>query len=155
MDTTLKNAYTEVNQIIELLGEEYKSKIPKKVLNIFKENQDINYKTNISKNKPIDEMKISRTTLIIISILNLKYWEVEDNKKKELRSIYDENEVKFQNKISLYRQKDWLQREKNEMIQVENKEEKGLIEEKDISLIKKIIKFFKNMIYFNRKRENK
>ena len=38
--------------------------------------------------------------LIIISILNLKYWEKEEIKKALLKNIYDENERKFQEKIN-------------------------------------------------------
>ena len=84
MDIILKNAYTEVNQVIELLGEPYKNKIPKQIINFFYENRNINYKANISKNIPIEDIEISRTALIIISILNLKYWETDENKKEEL-----------------------------------------------------------------------
>ena len=153
MDTTLKNAYTEVNQIIELLGEEYKSQIPRKILNLFNEKQNINYKTNISKDTPIDKIELSRTTLIIISILNLKYWEKDENKKAELKNIYDENERKFQEKINIYKQNDWLKTEKNEIIQEEDNQQKALIEQKNISWIIKIRRFFWDLIHLGGKRE--
>lgn len=153
MDTTLNNAYTEVNQIIELLGEKYRSQIPEKILKLFKEKQNNNYKTNINKDTPIDKMEISRTALIIISILNLKYWEKDEDKKAELKNIYDENESKFQEKINTYKQNDWLKAKKNEIIQKENNQEKSLIEQKNISWIIKIKKFFRNLIHFGRKRE--
>ena len=153
MDIALKNAYAEVNQIIELLGEEYKAQIPQKILNLFNEKQNINYRTNISKDIPIDKMEVSRTALIIISILNLKYWEKDETKKAELKSIYDENERKFQEKINVYKQSDWLKTEKNEIVQEENKQEKALIEQKDISWIVKIRRFFKDLIHLGGKRE--
>lgn len=153
MDTTLKNAYAEVNLIIELLGEEYKAQIPQKILNLFNEKQNIDYRTNISKDIPIDKMEVSRTALIIISILNLKYWEKDETKKAELKSIYDKNERKFQEKINVYKQSDWLKTEKNEIVQEENKQEKALIEQKDISWIIKIRRFFKDLIHLGRKRE--
>ena len=149
MDIILKNAYTEVNQVIELLGEPYKNKIPKQIINFFYENRNINYKANISKNIPIEDIKISRTALIIISILNLKYWETDENKKEKLKNIYNKNEKKFQGKISKYKQKDWLKTEKIEI------QDKFLIEKKDISLIYKIKRFFRKLIHFKEKSENK
>ena len=151
MDTALKNAYTEVNQIIELLGEEFKSKIPQKILNLFNEKQNTNYRTNINKNTPIHKIEVSRTALTIISILNLKYWETDETKKAKLKSIYDERE--FQQKINVYKQNNWLKTEKNEMVQEENKQEKALIEQKDIFWIVKIRRFFRNLIHLGRKRE--
>lgn len=149
MDIILKNAYTEVNQVIELLGEPYKNKIPKQIINFFYENRNINYKANISKNIPIEDIEISRTALIIISILNLKYWETDENKKEELKNIYNKNEKKFQGRISKYKQKDWLKTEKIEI------QDKFLIEKKDISLIYKIKRFFRKLIHFKEKSENK
>lgn len=149
MDIILKNAYTEVNQVIELLGEPYKKKIPKQIINFFYENRNINYKANISKNIPIEDIEISRTALIIISILNLKYWETDENKKEELKNIYNKNEKKFQGRISKYKQKDWLKTEKIES------QDKFLIEKKDISLIYKIKRFFRKLIHFKEKSENK
>lgn len=149
MDIILKNAYTEVNQVIELLGEPYKKKIPKQIINFFYENRNINYKANISKNIPIEDIEISRTALIIISILNLKYWETDENKKEELKNIYNKNEKKFQGRISKYKQKDWLKTEKIES------QDKFLIEKKNISLIYKIKRFFRKLIHFKEKSENK
>lgn len=153
MNTTLKNAYTEVNQIIELLGNEYKSQIPQKILNLFKEKQNTNYKTNINKDTPIDKMEISRTALVIISILNLKYWERDEDKKSELKRTYNENERKFQEKINVYKQNDWLKTKKDQIIQKEDNQEKALIEQKNISWISKIRNFFKDLIHLDGKRE--
>lgn len=136
MDITLKNAYTEVYQILEILGEEYKSKIPEKLQNLFQEQQNKSHKTNIRKSVPIDKMEVSRTALIIISILNLEYWETDETKKAQLKKVYAENEREFQEKISVYKQNDWLKNKKNEIKQ----EEKALIEQKQSSWMEKVHK---------------
>ncbi len=153
MQTILKNAYTEVNQIIELLGEKYKTQIPQKILNLFNEKQNPDYKTNISKDIHINEIKVSRTALIIISILNLKYWEKNETKKAELKSVYDENERKFQEKINGYKQRVNLKVDKNKILTEENKQERALIKQKHISWIVKLRKFFRDLIHLDRKRE--
>lgn len=153
MEAILKNAYTEVNQIIELLGEEYKTQIPQKLLNLFNEKQNPDYKTNISNDIQIDKIEVSRTALIIISILNLRYWEKDETKKAELKSIYDENEKKFQEKISGYKHSSTLKIDKNNIFTEENKQEKAIIKQKDISWIVKLRKFFSELIHLGRKRE--
>ena len=98
-------------------------------------------------------MEISRTALIIISILNLKYWEKDEDKKSELKRTYNENERKFQEKINVYKQNDWLKAKKDQIIQKEDNQEKALIEQKNISWISKIRNFFKDLIYLDGKRE--
>lgn len=112
MDTTLKNAYAEVNQILDILGEKYKCKIPEKVLKLFNEKQNPNYKINIKQQMKLNkELKISRNALTIISILNLKYWANSDEKKR-LQETYKQNELEFQNKISEYKNDKWLAKDK-------------------------------------------
>lgn len=123
METTMQIAYREVGQILNLLGNEYKAKIPPKVLTLFEqkealENEDIDDWYN-----KIENGKISRNTLVILSILNIKYWANEEEKQK-LQAIYDENEKEYQDKINRYKTQDWLKR-------VEKKEEP-----KEVSLVK-------------------
>ena len=60
MDNILKNAYAEVYQILDILGNEYKRKVPYKLRKLFKENQNTNHKID----KQINN--ISRIALIII-----------------------------------------------------------------------------------------
>lgn len=146
METTLKNAYTEVNEILNILGYKYQKQIPKQVLMLFKDNINPNYKTNISKQKSINEMNISRTALIIISILNFKYWEKDKNRKNELENIYQNNELKYQEKINVYKNEDWLKTEKNSDINLlENNTEKSLIKREKYSIFKLIINKIKKI----------
>lgn len=143
METVLKNAYTEVNQILNLLGDKYKNKVPKELIDLFEEKQNLEYKTNINRNTKVENMKISRTALIIVSILNLKYWATYEEKEK-LQKIYNYNEEKFQEKINIYKDKDWLKKQKN------NKnntivEEKSITVQTKISIVEKIKNFFRNI----------
>lgn len=147
METTLKDAYREVGQILELLGNEYKAKIPSKILTLFeqnleevnwgnKEKQDINYWSERIKNG-----QVGRNTLVILSILNMKYWAAEEEKQK-LKVIYDENEKEYQRKINCYKTQDWLKKEKRE----EKLEEVSLMKIQENSIWTKIKKFLKSLI---------
>lgn len=152
MEDTLKNAYAEVEKILDILGDKYKQKLPEKVRNLFQEKKNTNYEVKIDKKTKIEDIKVSRTALIIISILNLKYWEEDPDKKEELKEIYDKNEVKYQEKINIYKQDEWLKnRNSKKKIKIEEKNtETNLIVQQDIPIITKIKKFFMNLIH-NRK----
>lgn len=141
MEVTLKNAYTEVYQILNLLGEKYTKKVPKKILKLIEENQNTEYKVNIKKDSKIEEMQLSRNALIIISILNMKYWATPEEKER-LQKIYNQNEFDYQEKINKFRQDDWLRKDKNK---VDNYQETSLIKQ-ETSLIAKIKRFFRNLI---------
>ena len=101
MNKILSNSYTEVSYILNILGDDYKSKIPSQILKCIYNNKNNNYKFNIDTN--IEEANISRNALIIISIFNLKYWENDEVEKERLRKIYNINEQIFQKKINEYK----------------------------------------------------
>ena len=65
------NYFNEVVGILNKLGESYKLKIPKNILEIFNKKAE---KDNIEIKENIKDLDIDRGTLIIIKYLNLKYW---------------------------------------------------------------------------------
>ena len=142
MNKILSNSYTEVSYILNLLGDDYKSKIPSQILKCIYNNKNNNYKFNIDTN--IEEANISRNALIIISIFNLKYWENDEVEKERLRKIYNINEQIFQKKINEYKNNDWLNRDRKNLNYVI--EEKSLIIKDDNSIWSKIKNFFKRIL---------
>lgn len=90
-----EQTYNEVCELLELIGDKYIKKIPKKLLELFEKNRSKNYKKYIDVSLPI-KSQINKDTLIIMAILNLKYW-CEDKKEKErLKKVYKNNEKKYQ-----------------------------------------------------------
>lgn len=89
-------AYVEILEIINYLGDEYRKKLPFKLLNFFEENRDNTYKYKISEIKqgPI----FLKETLAILAILELKYWANEEE-KLNLKRALSENEEKYQNEL--------------------------------------------------------
>lgn len=142
MNKVLSDSYTEVSYILNILGDNYKNKIPKKILECIYNNKNNNYKFNIDTN--IEEANISRNALIIISIFNLKYWENDEVEKERLRKIYNINEQIFQKKINEYKNNDWLNRDRKNLNYVI--EEKSLIIKDDNSIWSKIKNFFKRIL---------
>lgn len=89
-------AYVEILEIINYMGDEYRKKIPFKLLNFFEKNRDATYKYKINdvERSPI----FLNETLAILAILELKYWANEDE-KANLKRALKENEEKYQNEL--------------------------------------------------------
>ncbi len=149
MENSLKIAYSEVNQILDILGDNYKEKIPKKIIKVFKEKQDKNYKVEFNKNMKLEDLKISRTALIIISILNLKYWVDDSYEKERLTKLYKENQNEYDKKTNIYKQKNWLKDRYNKIGRetIESTNEIGLTIKKEYRILEKIKNFLK--IFFD------
>lgn len=98
MNIETRQAYSEVNKFLELIGEEMTNKIPLKLRNFFKREMDQNYIPTINTNIPIKEQNLKRKTIAIIAGLNLQYWCKED-RKQELLEIYSNNEKKYQEEL--------------------------------------------------------
>ena len=150
MNIETRQAYSEVNKFLELIGEEMANKIPLKLRNFFKREMDKNYNPIINTQKPIKEQNLKRKTIAIIAGLNLQYWCKEDN-KQQLLEIYSNNEKKYQeqqyekynpdNIFKKYAKENTIE-EKN----IEN--EVALVEYKE-SVFKKLINKIKNIFHIN------
>lgn len=91
-----KKAFKEVNEIIDIMGEKYKNKVPKKLLEVLKNGEDINYITKIKKDVPFEKQEISRTALILLSYINRNYWLEKEEEKQKIKSSYKVEEEKYQ-----------------------------------------------------------
>lgn len=98
MNSKMKKSYAEVRAILDLLGNTYKEKVPEKLLNLFY--SDSEYIVKFDSSIPIEELSISREALVMISILNLKYWEEDPEQIKKLQEMYEKNERDFQDSFS-------------------------------------------------------
>lgn len=94
-----KQAYSEVDEFLNLLTDEQKNEVPFKLRKMFKEEKDQNYKKNINPKIPIKEQNLKRETLGIIALLNLKYWCKDEDEKQKLKDIYKKNEEEYQKKL--------------------------------------------------------
>lgn len=142
MNSILENAYTEVNCILELLGEQYIKKVPQKVLDVIYSNKNENYKFDLNLKNEISKINISRNALIIISILNLKYWEENDSEKLKIKNVYDKNEQVYQAKINRYKNDNWLNKDIEKTSTVK---ETNLIVMEDNTIWNKIKMFIKKI----------
>lgn len=91
IDFETRLAYTEIDELLEFLGEEYKSKIPTKLLKFFKDNKLEKYSKEEIQEK-IQKRELSLKALTIFASLKIKYLCVDDLEKQILKEIYQSNE---------------------------------------------------------------
>lgn len=88
-----RRAYSEVDEFLNLLGEEYTKRIPLSIKELINKEKDYNYIKSISPKIPIDKQNLSEEALAIIAYLNLKYICNNEKEKERLRKVYVVNEI--------------------------------------------------------------
>lgn len=145
-----RQAYTEIDNFIELLDDYNKNKVPKKLREFFKEEKDNNYTKVIDVNIPIKEQNLKEETLALIALLNLQYWCEDEEEKKRLKTIYAKNQKEYEDRLyEKYNPNDIFK--KKEKIVTENiikqEENMQMIEYKE-PVFKRIINKILNFLHF-------
>ena len=99
LSVNTRQAYTEIDNFIELLDEYNRNTVPKKIREYFKKEKDNTYTKIIDPNIPIKEQNLKEETLALIAMLNLLYWCEDEEEKQRLKKIYSDNEIKHQQKL--------------------------------------------------------
>jgi hypothetical protein len=134
-----RKAYSEIDEFLELLSEEQRNKIPKKLREFFKEEKDQEYKKGINPNIAIKNQDLKEETLGIIALLNLQYWCEDENEKQRLREVYAKNEQVYQEMLQVAFNPDdiFKKRTSNAEKELEQAENTQIVEYKE-PIIKRI-----------------
>lgn len=140
----MRKALTELDVIIEqVIPEEQTLKIPKKFREFIKNNKDSNHLFEYDFAKDLDEQDTLKETRILIGMVYLNYW-ATDEEKIEINHILDENEKKYIDDLNCkYSTDNLFKNTKKEYVE-EPKEVNLPVDYKD-NIIKKVIKFIKNI----------
>lgn len=136
-------AYAEIDSFIELLPRAEKEKIPSKLKQYFKDEKDKETPKKLSVDIPIEKQNLQEETWNLIAMIYLKYLCEDEEEKKELEQIYDENEKKYREEMKekYNPEKIFKEREKQQVIQ------NLPIKVQKESIIKKIIKFINKLFH--------
>ena len=136
-------AYAEIDSFIELLPRAEKEKIPSKLKQYFKDEKDKETPKKLSMDIPIEKQNLQEETWNLIAMIYLKYLCEDEEEKKELEQIYDENEKKYREEMKekYNPEKIFKEREKQQVIQ------NLPIKVKKESIIQKIIKFINKLFH--------
>ena len=151
LSVSTRQAYTEIDNLIELLDEYYKNKIPKKLREFFKREKDNNYIKVIDPKLSIKEQKLKKETLALIAMINLQYWCEDEEEKKRLNKIYTSNEIKYQEELRKKYDPEKLFKNNKEILKenIEVCENNLPVEIKKESCFRKLINFIKNILRFD------
>lgn len=139
---------TEVDEILSYLSEEDLKKIPENVRKTIKQNKDKNYIWVYDETKKLKEQNLNRDTIIILSYLNMEYL-LNEQQKKAIQQIHEQNEIKFEEKkIEKYPVNDLFK--KNYYQKDIDKQEKLIVEYKE-SFFTKMMNKIKKFFHINRK----
>lgn len=94
----ISDIYSEIYEILEILGKDYVDRLPSKLYEHIKYKRNPNNTKEFYIDRPIEEQDLSIETLEFISFLNLHYWCTE-SEKIELLKIYNENDLKYEDKV--------------------------------------------------------
>lgn len=151
LSVNTRQAYTEIDNFIELLDEYNRNKVPKQLREYFKKEKDDTYTKTINPNMSIKEQNLKEETLALIAVLNLQYWCEDENEKQRLRKIYSDNEIKHQEKLrEMYNPDDVFKRKDREINYELNNttDELSIVEYKE-SVLKRIIGKIKKILHIN------
>jgi len=123
-------AYSEVDEILNLLEKEYRDRVPEKVRNFFKEAKMPDYNPKIEIGKPLTEQNLKRETMVLLAILNINYWCDSEQEKQEFIDEMAKNEQEKKELEERYNPDNLFKNKKNNDISTEN-----IVEPQNVSLV--------------------
>ena len=143
-----KKAYTEILEILRVLGENYSRKIPNNVKDYFESNAEKNYEFKISPNINISQQIQNPITINLLGLLRFKYWCNTDEEKQELLNTFikNNNEKKLEIEEKYDSNDIFKNREKKFNINVERTQNTSIMAYKQ-SLFSKILNMLRYKLF--------
>lgn len=146
-----KQAYSEIDEFLELVNEKTRNQIPIKLRNYFKEEKDTLYHKGINPNIPLENQNLKRETLAIIALLNLQYWCKDEAEKKRLLEIYSENQKNYEQELKEKYNSDNVFNKnikEDSSCEVKQNNQSLIVPQESINIFKRIARFFKRVLKF-------
>ena len=99
MKQETKEIYSELYQILTLLGEEYIEKLPHNLTKLLEEKRDLEYIPQYTGKIPFNQQQVRKETLAILALIHLNYWCEDDEEKQKLLQMLNKNEQSFQEEL--------------------------------------------------------
>lgn len=147
-ENLLPQINSELYELLNVLGQDYISALPKNIYKNILENRDLDYTNKFDINTGITEENFSKETINILLGFDLKYWSTYAEKQRKI-SIYKENERKYQTEIrEKYNPEKLFKKEKtiaqSKMSIDEEKQENNNLVPAKISIWSRIKNFLRN-----------
>ena len=99
MKQETKEIYSELYQILTLLGEEYIEKLPHNLPKLLEEKRNLEYIPQYTGKIPFNQQQVRKETLAILALIHLNYWCEDDEEKQKLLQMLNKNEQSFQEEL--------------------------------------------------------
>ena len=99
MDEKTRKIYSEVYEILILLGDRFINKLPNKLFSLIQKEKSNLYNPKYNLDIPLENQDVKEETIAIIALFKLKYWCESEEEKKELEYIFQKNEEIYQKKL--------------------------------------------------------
>lgn len=144
-------AYSEVYAILNLVEDTYLNKIPKNVLEFFKEHRLKEYIPELNLEESLLNQNVKRETMVLLGMLYLNYWCEDEKEKQEFLDELEKNE-EDRIKIEEMYNPDNLFKNKNNKKEFESKENTNvsLVEFKKQNFIRRLLNKISEFFNYNR-----
>ena len=149
VEAKTQEVFSEVYAFLEIVGDQYRNKLPKELIQIFETQKSKTYNPQYDPNIEIYKQNLKKGTLAIIAILDLNYWCETEEEKQKIRKALEENELKKQEEIRKKYNPDNIFENKTKKEYTNIPENKAIIEYKKESIINKIMNKIKS--FFRKK----
>ena len=143
MDIKTKEIYSEVYEILILLGNRFINELPNELFELIKKEKLDSYNPKYDLNVSLEEQNIKRESIAMIALFYLNYWCESEEEKEQLKKKFQENEDKYQKELREKYNTDNLF--KNKRIETQKTEELGMVKYNK-SFFRRIIDKIKGML---------
>ncbi len=144
MNTNAK-VYSEVYGVLNAIDEEYRRKVPKKMIELITKNKDNSMKIRYDMTMPLTEQNISKEALSMIALIHLNYWCENEQEKAELNRIFKENAIKNEEERRLKYSPDNIFKNKKEVVHKKEESQNMQMVEYKENVFKRVINFIKSI----------
>lgn len=150
MNVNTPKVYSEVYQVLNILGNEYITRLPKSLYNMLEEKRDTTYNPKYTDEITLDMQNIKKESLNILALLHFNYWCDSYEQKLELQNILEENEkVHEENLKKKYDSENLFKNKKNVYTKKTAENSMAVVEYKE-NIFKRFINKIKNIFDINR-----
>lgn len=146
----MKETYSEVYSVLNMLGKDYITKLPSKLYQMIKEEKSNEYNPQYDLTIALEQQNIKKESLSMIAIFHLNYWCDSQEEKQKLKDLFNENEIKYQSELKEKYNSDKLFEKKDNSEQLEEQLEETAMIEYEENIFKKIINKILNILRFRK-----
>ena len=150
MNVKTKEMYSEVYSILNMLGNDYISKLPRSLITMINEERLKTYEPKYELDISLDKQKLQRDTMAMIALFHLNYWCDLNEEKENLKELFKDNEKKYQAQIREKYNPDniFKKKENNKYVESDNEKDMYMIQYKE-TFFKRIMKKIMNIFHKN------